>query len=75
MAEHAQSAGDFSGGAYRLQEEARELLRMGFTTAEAVDPLIERAKVERGERGAERLRAAMREQWRTRRAWWPGAPA
>ncbi|TAA26540.1 DUF7696 family protein [Pseudoxanthomonas winnipegensis] len=74
---HAQGepGADTSGSAHRLQEEARHLLRCGYTSAAKVDVLIERVTVERGKAAAERLREAMRQQWKIRATWWRGAVA
>lgn len=66
---------DTSGSAHRLQEEARHLLRCGYTTAAKVDVLIERVTTERGKAAAERLRETMRQQWKVRATWWQGAAA
>lgn len=55
--------------AHRLTCEARFWLRSGCTTPSTVDPLIDRIARRRGHAVAERLREAMREQWRRRAEW------
>ncbi len=60
---------------HRRECEARHYLRQGIHTRSKVDALIKTIAARRGEREAEALRAAMREQWRARGAWHHGAAA
>lgn len=49
--------------------EARYWLRMGYTSAERVEELLERIRKRRGCAAAEQLRADMRAEWATRATW------
>lgn len=49
---------------FRLECEARDWLRRGYTTPQRVDELMERVSAKRGGAAAERLREEMRRQWR-----------
>ena len=52
-----------------MECEARTWLRQGYTTAEAVDALMERIRAHRGAEAADALRQEMRRQWARRAEW------
>lgn len=49
--------------AFRLECEAREWLKRGYTTAAKVDELMASIAAKRGQEAANRLRGEMRKQW------------
>lgn len=49
---------------YRIECEARDWLRKGYTTPARVDELLGRIARKRGAAAADRLREEMRRQWR-----------
>lgn len=54
---------DTSSEEYRHQCECREWLRLGYTTKDKVDGLMQRIAKRRGEAAAEKLRQGMRDEW------------
>lgn len=53
----------------RLECEAREWLRRGYSTGPAVEGLMRDIARQRGQESADRLRAEMRRQWARRSEW------